>query len=412
MPKPNDPIFEPLHMGRHPMPGVWRYLFPEDFQWLKLPDERHATCDDCYKAKRGDFRDDCRCCTYFPELGNFLLGLALKSDARDAVLPLVKQRYVLPFGLTPTPLRYRRAIAAYAEDRFGTDPDMVCPFVEPSTFHCRIYPFRNSVCSSFFCTNDHGEIGDEFWGRVQDLIGHAESAVAQWCMNEIGLPYKTYVECLDDLAADIPAMFDAESLAWSEKAYSALWGAWRGKEIEFLEACGQLVMEHRGNLFDISRAQEGRYALVYEKNLREFIPEKHRNDAPRAAVKNSVHRPIDSNLYKLQLIERQLWELPFHGGPVGLSHAVEIVDNPRDDAWSKSAAEPFMVRSRNTADTPEIRELFGAAEIDLLRILKTPQKLGEKFFARPELDKLENPRGFLAQCLRLGILREEKTPPR
>ena len=47
----DDPIFEPVQMGAHQMPGVWRYLFPEDFHWLKLPDERHATCDDCYKVK-------------------------------------------------------------------------------------------------------------------------------------------------------------------------------------------------------------------------------------------------------------------------------------------------------------------------------------------------------------------------
>jgi len=423
MPKPGDPIFELLQMGNHRMPGVWRYLFPEEFEWLRLPAERHATCDDCYKVKLGEYRDDCRCCTYFPEVTNYMLGLALKSDSRDAVLPLVQQRLVVPFGLVTTPLRYHQTITAYAGERFGQEKWMVCPFVEPSTFHCGIYPFRNSVCSTFFCSNDHGKAGSNFWGRAQDLVGLVETALAQWCMDEVGLPHENYCSQLDAFSTDVPSMTEPETLAWSEHVHAALWGDWCGKEVEFLEACAELVMERRGDLYEIARLQPGRDALVYEENVRQLIPDEQLHEAPELADENTEHRPIGSSWYKLQLAERQLWELPFQEGPVVLSDAVEIIDNPRDDKWCEASPEPFMVRSHSPKDAkdsqdpkdpkdakdskPKIRELFGAAEIDLLRVFEQPRVFGEELFERAELDRVGDARSFLARCLRLGILTEQ-----
>jgi len=403
-----DPIFELLQMGNHRMPGVWRYLFPEDFEWFKLPAERHATCDDCYKVKLEKYRDDCRCCTYFPELANFMLGLALGSDGRDAVLPLVEKRFVLPFGLVPTPLRYHRTITAYAGDRFGNEKWMVCPFVEPSTFHCRIYPFRNSICSTFFCTNDHGKAGDNFWGRAQDLLGLVETNLAQWCMDGVGLPHETYTRQLDELSADVPAMSEPDTLAWSEHVYATLWGEWRGKEVEFLEACAQLVMENRDDLYEIARMQAGQDALVYEHNVRSLIPAEQLHEAPELADENTELRPVGSSWYKLQLAERQLWELPFQEGPVVLSPDVEIIENPRDDKWCEGSPEPFMVRSRGAK--PKVRELFGADEIELLRVFEQPRVFGEELFQFPQIDRVDDARGFLARCLRLEILTDQAQP--
>ncbi|MEZ4271966.1 MAG: hypothetical protein R3C68_11215 [Myxococcota bacterium] len=368
----NDPIFEPFVMGKHQMPGVWRYLFPEEFAWLKLPDERHATCDDCYKVKFGEYRNDCRCCTYFPELSNFLVGLGLKSASRQVLTPLIERRLFLPMGLAPTPLRYQRIIAAYAADRFGEEPWMVCPFVNPETFHCGVYAFRNSVCSTFFCTNDHGALGNEFWGNVQDLAGQVESSIAQWCMGELGFSHELYVQRLDSLSVDVSSMSEPDTLAWDDHVYAALWGDWCGKELVFFENCAELVMKHRETLFEIARQQAGRDALIYEKNVRLFIPEKDRHEAPEIADENTERRPIDEAWYKLQLVERRLWQLPFQEGLVCLNQAVEVIDNPRDDLWSETSGEPFIVRTKDAATRPKVRELFGAEGVALLRLFETP----------------------------------------
>jgi hypothetical protein len=84
---------------------------------------------------------------------------------------------------------------------------------------------------------------------------------------------------------------------------------------------------------------------------------------------------------------------------------VEIIDNPRDDKWSEASPAPFMVRS--SGPKPKIRELFEADEIDLLRLFEHPRVFGEELFQCPELDRVDDPRGFLARCLRLGILTDQ-----
>ena len=129
-----------------------------------------------------------------------------------------------------------------------------------------------------------------------------------------------------------------------------------------------------------------------------------RDEAPEIATINIERWPIDASWYRLQLLERQLWELPFHEGPVVLSATVEIIENPRDDAWSMTSPRPYMVRSRDRGALPEIRELFEAEEIDLLRTFHHPQHFDEALFERPELERLNTARQLLAQCLRLGIL--------
>ncbi len=390
------------------MPGVWRYLFGEDFPWLKVPEERHSTCDDCPKVKLGEYRDDCRCCTYYPELANFLVGLALMSDSREAIVPLIRSHSTVPIGLAPSPQRYKNVVEAYAQDRFGEEPWMLCPFVDKQTFHCKIYPFRNSVCSTYFCTNDHGEIGNEFWGKLQNLAGNVEMSLSQYCMDKVGLSHKKFVASLDELSeVDIPSLSNADDLSWSEHASRTLWGDWYGREVEFFEACAQVVLDERENLFDIARTQPERNALKYEENVRLSIAEKHRHAAPVVADTNSPHRGIYEHRYKLQVLERRVWQLPIQQGLVRLSEAVEILENPRDDAWNSECPQEFMVRSLSaTADSPDINQLYSSSQVALLRYFESPQLMNEAFFAHPLVAELEAARELLAQWLRLGILVE------
>src|SRR4051795_2370550 len=56
-----------------------------------LPDEREATCSDCAMCSDdpqadGEFFDRAtKCCTYIPELFNFLVGRVLADDSEDPV---------------------------------------------------------------------------------------------------------------------------------------------------------------------------------------------------------------------------------------------------------------------------------------------------------------------------------------
>ena len=162
---------ETLEQGGHLFPGIWRHLLPEEFTWQTPPREHRATCDDCYLVTLGDFAADCQCCTYSPQIPNFLVGLALKDPrSRDAMMRQIEAGGALPRELVNAPGRFRRALALHEYGRFGRDTEATCRFYDRRTTQCRIYPYRNSVCSTFICAHDHGEDGEYYWERLQQLV--------------------------------------------------------------------------------------------------------------------------------------------------------------------------------------------------------------------------------------------------
>jgi Fe-S-cluster containining protein len=406
MAPPDDLVHEPFAWGRHGMPGLWRHLLPEDALWLELPEERCATCDDCPEVARGVFRADCQCCTYFPQIPNFMLGLALRDpNARAPVAELIAAGHATPQGLLATPRRFLGAVQMEAAETFGNDPAQNCPFLEPETRGCQIYAYRNSVCSTFFCDHDHGDEGAGVWSRLQGLMGRIEIGLSHWAMTEVGFDSRDYLARLDGLAGDIEAVSDADG-AWSLRAREALWGTWLGREIAFFEACADRVLRDRERLFEIAKAEPYREALRFERAVREWLPEAIRDEAPEVSDEGVEPPSIHDLTYKLDLAVRHLWELPFHEGRVSLAAGVALAAEPEAGGlvlasrvgrhrltWPAGEAEPALYV------TP--------AEARLLGLFRTPQVFGEALFERPEIEALEDARAFLAQCLRRGVLHHD-----
>lgn len=397
-------LLSPFVRGPHALPGIWRHMLPEDLAWLELPDESKTDCANCNMVACGRYESVTRCCTYYPETANFMLGLGLFDDeAGRAVGELVEAGRVTPYGLVPSPQKYLEVMSLYADDRFGRRAEMACPVLDTKTGSCRIHAVRSSVCSTFFCRNDAREQGAEFWDQLQAMVAQVESALSQWCMDELGLAHAAYVRTLDEAAQDLPALSDPGSSAWSEAALAMMWGSWRGRELEFLRGCAELVAQHAEQLFDIARDQPAREALVYEARLRAFVPERDRHEAHVLATHNSERRPIDDDWHMVQVRAKKLWALPFGEAPVVLSPETRLADNPRDDAWSRHVAQPHMVETRN-AQGQRVREFIDAQQLALLQLFVAPQRLGEALLERPEIRAVDGARKFLAQCLRCGVL--------
>ncbi len=391
-----DPITEVIDLFGHSMPGFWRYALPEEMQWMKLPKERWATCDDCFRAAMGDCREDCRCCTYFPQLPGFAVGLALKdASARPRMLQLVQAGHTLPQGLWATPQRVGAAAQAQADDHFGQRPEMICPFLDSTTLNCHIYPYRNSVCSTFFCENDHGEAGADAWGNVQILVGRVETALGQWAMQQAGLDCEAYLHRLDELAGDLGSWAAAE--AWPESARRHLWRDWYGREVEFFELCAEQVMTHRTRLFEIACSQPLLEARLFEEAVRQGIPEPARSEVP--ATSEGEPAPVEAIWYRIQLDHRNLWHLPFNDGEFVLGSKVEFHRNKGGDRRAQlCGTEPWVV------GLGDERIFIGEAEAKVLRLFESPRSFGEALMQAPEVEALDDARAFLAQCLRRDIL--------
>ena len=179
-------VFEPLMMGNHPIPGIWSYLLPDDFSYLRLPQESKSKCSECPQVEKQGFRSDYRCCTYFPRIPNFMLGLALVEGQEQRVAmvrDLIQKGFVLPEGTHASPDLWRRSVVQNSQEKFGRGDDVLCPFIDKSKQMCGIHNYRGSVCSTFFCELDHGRSSEEFWDGLQSLMLQVETALSQHLMS-------------------------------------------------------------------------------------------------------------------------------------------------------------------------------------------------------------------------------------
>lgn len=397
-----DHFHEIIQFGAHGMPGAWAHLLPDDAQWLRLPQERFAACSTCPPVKLGDYVPECRCCGYLPQMTNFALGFALQSPSADAVRAVIADGHALPFGLSPSPRLFAEAIATNADGRFGQDPTLACPFKDPTTHHCGVYAYRNSVCSTFFCHHDQGEQGEDLWGLVQAVAGSAETAVAQWAMGEVGLSAAQVFRAMDGLSEQVPAWVEGQR-RWSEEALDAIWGAHRGAEEAFFVACAEQVQAQQEELLSIASGWTLQEPALYQQALKAALPAASQEIFPQIDDGTVERIPLDELWYRLQLAERELWAVPF-GDTVRLAPGAEL-----ETAASQERLPILIGGARRALTVPRADEeplvLYPSGpEAQALGLFASTQTLNEALMERPELTALDDARAFLAEYLRHGAL--------
>ena len=398
-------MFGTIQIAGHRLPGIWQYMLPEEFMWLRLPKERHATCDRCPKVITGEYRSECRCCTYFPHLPNFMLGLGLKDpDTERRMISLVEGGFSLPEGTPITPGRLENATALYSRQQFGRCRDLICPFLLEDGSGCGIYPYRNSVCAAFFCETDHGAVGQRYWEKVQALVGQVETALAQWCMAEVGIDLNQYIEQLNGLASCISDVTEPDTGAWTESARQTLFGDWFGKELRFFEKCADLVMSCREDLYEIACSRALGVAFAYERAVEEGLDAEQLREID--LLPENPGQPIRvANLwYQLDLATKRLWEIPFNEAEVSLHNDVRFEKNAGDDALSAIYRDkPLYVEVPEKNGTLS-RLFLSEAEVRVLRLFGSPRIVGEALLETAEMQALDDAKAFLAECLRRQIL--------
>lgn len=178
-------------------------LPPLQARWLtavlddpSLPDEVHATCDDCAMIDAAAppgamvFSPDTRCCTFLPTLANFLVGGALR-DAAPIAAASVRRRIADADGLSPLGLLADHAfVSSHHTDvvRFGRDASLRCPHYEPVGGRCGVWAWREATCATWFCKHTRGERSKALWNRLHQLLARLERAVAWHCALALDIP--------------------------------------------------------------------------------------------------------------------------------------------------------------------------------------------------------------------------------
>ena len=242
-----------------PLPPLYAGWMTELFQGA-IPKETRATCDDCAMCSRGDaqedhqtayFDPDIKCCTYVPDLHNFLVGRVL-SDSDPAAGPgrkTVQKRIeqgigVTPLGLGQPPL-FSLLYENVRETEFGRSRALRCPHYIQDGGRCGVWRNRNSTCVTFFCKYVRGSIGYSFWREsLHPLLLEVERALARWALLELDIgdeALRRLVRAASWRGEAEPVTDEAIGNRVDREAYEAIWGKWLGREGEFYVQCARLI---------------------------------------------------------------------------------------------------------------------------------------------------------------------------
>ncbi len=225
-----------------------------------LPAEPNATCDACAMLRDEDdpaggtwFDPTTRCCTYLPDMANFLVGAALDDEASAFGAASVRARIASGVGATPLGLQQTRAFHATYDGNaaaFGRDPSLRCPHFEVPTGRCGVWAHREATCATWFCKHRRGAVHKAFWNRLHQLLRAAETAVARACALALGISP-------EGLAMLLPARGQTGALVAHDVVptdapddpalHPRLWGPWAGREGDYYRACAAHAAALRGD---------------------------------------------------------------------------------------------------------------------------------------------------------------------
>lgn len=276
-------------------------------RWLEqslghaLPSENRATCDDCSMCGAAAERDGTtpdlqynpktKCCTFYPDLPNYLVGALLTDDtpgltAKPIVARFIRDRIgVTPIGIFASPsfvdlYEINKSRGAEAS-HFGREEGLLCPYFNAAGGGlCGLWLHRNAVCSTWFCKHRDGALGRRFWDAVAALLKQVEQTMAAWCVEELISDQRVLEEIFDNAGMvrvvgqrKLRGRVDDQGQL-EEGLSQRIWGPWHNREVEFYERCKDLVTNLDWKTI-IEKA--GPQVRHLERRMKELEPARHNN---------------------------------------------------------------------------------------------------------------------------------------
>lgn len=273
---------------RRMLPPVYQDMFGDAFDKPKV-NETRANCAQCSMCNWGQpspvpmdyFNKETKCCTFFPQLPNYLVGAILAdpspemAEGKKRIREVIANRMgTLPQALS-RPRKMTFLMSNYGE-AFGRSKSLLCPYfnTESPEYACTIWRHREAVCMTYYCKYDAGQRGFEFWAALKDYLFFIQRILSQVVMERLDPAvkepaFKTMYISAEDMDDKPPK--DAEYAAW--------WGAWVGREEEWYLKCHEWVKgisraDFKKNADQTKEGQKylGRVIAAYEKLENKILP--------------------------------------------------------------------------------------------------------------------------------------------
>jgi len=226
-----------------------------------IPPETEATCHDCAMCAKGTevaapngdgyfFNPQTKCCTYLPELHNFLVGRMLSDEDPASATGRATVEARLQAGIAVTPLGLGRSpvhalLYANSVNAFGRAQSFRCPhYLEEEGGRCGVWRHRESVCATWFCQHVRGAVGMNFWKALLTLLSTIETSLARWCVTELDVGSEALARLFPSFGqAGRNDQIDADLLdgVADPQRQRMMWGKWSGREAEFYQECARRV---------------------------------------------------------------------------------------------------------------------------------------------------------------------------
>ena len=241
-------------------PELYHPFLPAFFH-AELPRERSATCTDCAmlpsaENKYLDFIDTysavSKCCTYYPEIPNFLVGAILaetdpaRADGKNRIRSSIEKQ----IGLTPRGLdrpRKYTLLAKRTHDFFGKSRLLICPFYQREKGGCTLWPYLTPTCRTWFCKYDRGQEGLEFWQALRGYWEHVQQTLVRYVLLEFGFPLETIFQSSQEAVPLTLEELDDRPLR--PELYEDLWAEWIGREEDFFRQAYDCVVNLTADVF-------------------------------------------------------------------------------------------------------------------------------------------------------------------
>ena len=300
---PQYSIDKAVSLGPYKVSGFWLKVLPAEVFTSKVLEQKPLDCHSCHGIKHMGYSKKVKCCTHFPRVPNFLLGLALMSPpAKNGLESLFSKRLLLPEGLLPPPSRQERSFRNYKDKKWGLAEDSACDLLQGGL--CEIHSFRNSVCSTWFCHYGEDKAAEAWWNKLRDIIHHAEIVIARWAMEQAGIDLDRYDRTFSMYGRDIESLSCNKTGAYQKAFYEEIW---QGKdEKSFLTACGEFVLLYEDDLSRLIRNLKAPSKTLYEKNLEDWLIQKVGKVAKEAFYKTVKYKTFEELVQDLRGLEENV----------------------------------------------------------------------------------------------------------
>ncbi len=262
------------------LPGIYQNFLPKFFD-NSIPEETAATCSDCAMWKGSEavhseesyYSRETKCCTYHPNLPNYLVGALLSNtepsleSGRIRIRKMIKRR----IGVVPHGIRLPEKLALLmikSPEAFGRSKSFLCPYYDQKEGKCTIWPFRNASCCAWFCKYAAGEDGRAFWLALKNYLKNVENILIRYALYQMGwVPEKIILEEPPDRLLTAQEVDDQPP---DQKSYRGLWGDWVNREEEFYKETFHVV-------YNLTRGAFGKIGGISLRILLEDVKMRRKN---------------------------------------------------------------------------------------------------------------------------------------